>query len=181
MYLVHKEYSLLTHYTAAFGSVHDFFYFLYTARDGAEVYEARLGFARDDAGERRFADAGRPPKYHGRRLVAVDHTAQDFTLAEKMRLPDEFIEVSRPKTDGQWICHDSVVKKGLLLHGLPLFVFQCLFNFSHPAAREFLRYVDLSARGTAQRLVSERALQVIELGIHKLHFDLAAVTYPCLF
>ena len=58
------------------GVGHDLLDFLDSREHGRELDELRLGHARDDLGERRFAGAGRPPEDDGAEVVALNLSAQ---------------------------------------------------------------------------------------------------------
>src|SRR6185369_1926396 len=79
----------------ALGVGHDLLDFLDAGEHGGEFDKLSLGKARDDLRQRGFAGAGRPPEDEGANIVALNLRAQRLAGADKMLLPDEFIERAR--------------------------------------------------------------------------------------
>ena len=84
-----------------FRLLHDGAYFLDTAGHGGKVDERGLGVPGDDTGEGGFAHTRRSPENHGGYIVGFDEIAQYLALAEKVFLPEKFLQRAGPEPSGQ--------------------------------------------------------------------------------
>ena len=97
MYLVHEYDRTLSETAIVFRLLHDLLDFLDAAGDCGKVDERRSSMVRDDARERGFAHAGRPPEDHRADAVAFNQAAQHLARPKQVGLPSEFGELLRPQ------------------------------------------------------------------------------------
>ena len=116
----------------AFRLLHHLPDFLDAAGDGGEGDEVALGLMGDNLRERRFAHARRPPENHRGHQIALNHAAQNLSLAEQMLLSGKFIEVLRAKAFRQRRGGIRGGQKGFLRHcsSLSFWVFCVDFSFA---------------------------------------------------
>ena len=115
VYFVHEEHGAPSVLPVLFGLLHDGAYFLDAAGDGGKIDEVRFRVSGDDAGQRGFAHARRPPEDHGGNLIGFYELAQHLALAEKMFLTEKFIQRARAQTGGQRLGGFGI-EKGMLFH-----------------------------------------------------------------
>ena len=116
----------------AFRLLHHLPDFLDAAGDGGEGDEVALGLAGDNLRERGFPHARRPPENHRGHQIALNHAAQNLSLAEQMLLSGKFIEVLRAKALRQRRGGIRGGQKGFLRHcSSPSFWVFCVdFSFA---------------------------------------------------
>ena len=117
--LIHEEHGAPAVLPVLLRLLHDGPYFLDAARDCGKVDEVRFRVSGDDARQRGFADARRPPEYHGGYLVVFYESAKHLAFAEQMLLPEEFVERARSKAFRQRL-GGIVVEEGMLFHILSM-------------------------------------------------------------
>ena len=84
-----------------FGDGHHFLDFFDAGEHGAEGNELGACQARDEARERGFSAARRPPEEHGAEVVVFDLNAKRLAGTEQFFLADEFIEGARAHALGE--------------------------------------------------------------------------------
>ena len=101
VHFVHEDDGAGAILAGALGVGHDLLDFLDAAQHRGELDEVGVGHARDDLGQRGFADAGRSPEDERAGIVALDLHAQRLAGRENVLLPDEFVERARTHAIGQ--------------------------------------------------------------------------------
>src|SRR5262249_46330269 len=89
--------------------------FLDPAQNRPERNKLTPSDARDELGERGFADAGRPPQDDGRQLVALDLAPQRLPGSKYVLLPDVVLEPLRPHAFRQ---RTPALRRPLIGHGV---------------------------------------------------------------
>ena len=101
MHFVHEDDGPRAILARPFGIGHDLLDFLDAGQDRGKFDEIRVGHARDDFGERGFADAWGAPKEQRASVVALDLHPQRLAWRENMLLPDELVQAARAHAIGQ--------------------------------------------------------------------------------
>ena len=99
--LIHKENGALAETAVFLRLLHDLFDLFYAAGDRGKVDEIRLGTVGYDAREGGLAHSRRTPEDHGADVVALDETAEHFSLAEEVFLPAILIQRLRTQARGE--------------------------------------------------------------------------------
>ena len=100
----------------AFGVGHHLLDFLDAGQHCGEFDEIGVRHARDDLGQRRLADTGRPPEDERAGIVALDLHAQRLARSEDVLLPNKLVERARTHAIGQRprLVDGIVVLRGVL-------------------------------------------------------------------
>ena len=121
VYLVHKQNGLLPETSHVLRALHHGLYLLHAAGHSRKIHKLRLCAARNNACQRSFAHTRRAPEYHAGHVVGINKLAQNFPLAQKLLLPEKFLQRARAHAAGQRPRHLAAEKR-LLLHVHPPFL-----------------------------------------------------------
>jgi hypothetical protein len=91
VYLIHEKDGLHTEPTILAGVLDGLHDVGLTGSYRAELDEFGSSFAGDDPGQRRLARSGRSPQNKTRRLLLLDHLADDLAGAHQMLLPEHVV------------------------------------------------------------------------------------------
>ena len=75
--------------------------FLDSGGNGVDLTKLAARMLGDDVGQSRFAAAGRTVEDHRAEPIGLEQTPQQLAGAEKVLLPDEFVQRPRPHACGQ--------------------------------------------------------------------------------
>ena len=95
MYFVHEDDGPRAILARPFRIGHNLLDFLNAGQHSGKFDELRVGHARDDLGQRGFADAGRTPEEQRAGVIALNLYPQRLTWRENVLLSDKLVQAAR--------------------------------------------------------------------------------------